>query len=69
METKKEYFLEILPNDSVQVLIQTVYYRPDGSELVRDNWRTFLAPSDIEYAQEILDDRALSIVKATWGIE
>lgn len=69
METKKEYFLEILPNDSVQVLIQTIYYRPDGSELVRDNWRTVLAPSDIEYAQEILDERALSIVKATWGIE
>lgn len=69
METKQEYFLEILPNNCVQVLIQTVYYKPDGSELTRENWRTCLSPDDVEYAREILDDRSFSVVSFTWGLQ
>ena len=67
METKKEYFLEILPNNHIQVLIQTIYYRPDGSELTRDNWRTILEYLDNKSANEILDERSLAIVNAVWG--
>ena len=68
METKKEYILEILPDNQVQVLIQTIYFKPDGTELVRENWRTCLKANDLETAREVLDDRAFAIVEATWSI-
>lgn len=68
METKQEYFLEILPNDCIQVLIQTVYYKPGGSELTRENWRTYLSPDDVDYAREILDDRSFSIATTVWNL-
>ena len=68
METKKEYILEILADNQIQVLIQTIYFKPDGSELVRENWRTCLKPNDLELAREILDDRAFAIAQAVWSI-
>lgn len=69
METQKEYFLEILPNGYIQVLIQEIYYRADGSELTRDNWRTILTPNDEAYARELLTDYYFSICKAVWTDE
>ncbi len=69
METKQEIILEILPDNLVQVLIQEVYYRADGSELARDNWRTTLSAEQYDYAKEILDERSLAIVEAVWGMK
>ena len=69
MNTKKVYQLEILEHGIIQLLIQTVYFKEDGSELTRENWRTTLMPTDIEYAKELLDEYHLNIVKAVWTEE
>lgn len=69
MNTKKVYQLEILENGIIQLLVQTVYFKQDGSELTRENWRTTLMPTDIEYATELLDEYHLNIVKAVWTDE
>ena len=69
MNTKKAYQLEILENGIIQLLVQTVYFKEDGSELTRENWRTTLMPTDIEYAKELLDEYYLNIVKAVWTDE
>lgn len=69
MKTKKYYTLEILEQGIIQLLIQTAYIKEDGSELTRENWRTTLIPTDIEYAKELLDEYHLNIVKAVWTEE
>nr|DAF52790.1 MAG TPA: hypothetical protein [Siphoviridae sp. ctqSm5] len=69
MNTKKVYQLEVLEHGIIQLLIQTVYFKEDGSELTRENWRTTLMPTDIEYAEELLDEYHLNIVKAVWTEE
>lgn len=69
METKKVYQLEILEGGVIQLLVQTVYFKQDGSELTRENWRTVLMPNDIEYAKELLDEYHLNIVRSVWTEE
>ena len=69
MNTKKVYQLEILEHGVIQLLIQTVYFKEDGSELTRENWRTVLMPNDFERAKELLDEYHLNIVRAVWTEE
>ena len=69
MTTDKKYILEILENGVIQVLIQTVYYKEDGSELTRENWRCVLTPNDLERAEELLPEYYLNIVKSVWTEE
>ena len=69
MNTKKVYRLEILENGSIQLLIQTVYYKDNGVELTRENWRTVLNPGDYERVDELLDDYHANIVRAAWTDE
>ena len=69
MKTEKKYILEILEHGMIQLLIQTVYYKKDGSELTRENWRTVLTPLDLEYAEELLPEYYLDIVKQAWTKE
>lgn len=69
MTTDKKYILEILEDGIIQVLIQTVYYKEDGSELTRENWRCVLTPNDLERAEELLPEYYLNIVKQVWTEE
>ena len=69
MTTDKKYILEILEDGIIQVLIQTVYYKEDGSELTRENWRCVLTPNDLERAEELLPEYYLNIVKLVWTEE
>lgn len=69
MKTDKKYILEILEDGIIQVLIQTVYYKDDGSELTRENWRCVLTPNDLERAEELLPEYYLNIVKSVWTKE
>ena len=69
MKTEKKYILEILEDGVIQVLIQTVYYKEDGSELTRENWRCVLTPNDLERAEELLPKYYLDIVKKVWTKE
>lgn len=69
MKTEKKYILEILENGMIQLLIQTVYYKEDGSELTRENWRCVLTPNDLERAEELLPKYYLDIVKQVWTEE
>lgn len=64
--SKNEYTLEILENGMIQLLIQTVYIKDDGKELTRENWRTTLVPGDFAYAEELLDEYYMNIVRAVW---
>ncbi len=69
MTTDKKYILEILEDGVIQLLIQTVYYKEDGSELTRENWRCVLTPNDLERAEELLPEYYLNIVKSVWTEE
>lgn len=69
MKTKKIYRLEILEQGVIQLLISTIYFKEDGSELTRENWRTVLMPNELERAKELLDEYHLDIVKAVWTKE
>lgn len=69
MTTDKKYILEILEDGMIQLLIQTVYYKEDGSELTRENWRCVLTPNDLERAEELLPEYYLNIVKSVWTEE
>lgn len=66
MNTKKAYQLEILEDGAIQLLIQTIYFKEDGAELTRENWRTVLIPGNFERAEELLDDYYMNIVRAVW---
>lgn len=69
MNTKKVYQLEILEGGIIQLLIQTVYFKENGVELTRENWRTTLMPGDFDRAKELLDDYHLNIVRSVWTNE
>lgn len=69
MNTRKETRLEILSNGIVQVLIQTVYLKEDGSELTRENWRTTLLPGEFTKASEVLDTYHMEIIEKVWTDE
>lgn len=69
MKTEKKYILEILEDGVIQLLIQTIYYKEDGIELTRENWRCVLIPNDLERAEELLPEYYLNIVKQVWTKE
>lgn len=69
MNTKKAYQLEILEDGAIQLLIQTIYFKEDGAELTRENWRTVLIPGNFERAEELLDEYHMNIVRAVWTDE
>lgn len=69
MNTKKVYKLEILENGIIQLLVQTVYFKANGEELTRENWRTTLLPGDFDRAKELLDDYHYNIINSVWTSE
>lgn len=70
MDKKKECSLEILEDGIIQLLIQTIYFKEDGSELTRDNWRTTLMPGEFNKVEELqLSSYHINIIKAAWTNE
>lgn len=69
MNTKKVYKIEILENGIIQLLVQTVYFKTNGEELTRENWRTTLLPGDFDRAKELLDDYHYNIINSVWTSE
>ena len=69
MKTEKVYIPTILEYGIIELLIQTVYYKEDGTELTRENWRCVLKPLDLERAEELLPKYYLDIVKQVWTKE
>ena len=68
MKTKQEITLEILPNLSIQVLIQTIYYKANGQELTREKWRGAYQKGDMASIQEVISDsKLLNIIQVAWA--
>ena len=67
MEFTKEITLEILNNNTVQVITDTMLVKENGTKIVIEHHREALTPNDIKRAEEILTGDKLEILKVLWN--
>ena len=65
MDTKKEVYLEILPDKRVQVKIETVYLL-DNEVLTKKNFRFCLNVGDYDTARKYLNDEWIKVLETLW---
>lgn len=65
---KQEVRLEILDDGKINVVI-IKHYLKDGQEIGQDNWGCCLEPHPayLAYAEEILDEYYMNIIRTAWS--